>query len=113
MNSSDESLRILAETVRLTGRREDFSAFKYKSTYPVLGLLGEAGELAGEVKKIQRNDGGHLLPDRKLRIMDEMGDVLWYAQAVAFAYGFDLATVIEMNAQKLHDRLANNTIKER
>lgn len=52
--------------------------------YAALGLFGEAGEIANQVKKIWRDDGSELTEDRKAKLRDELSDVLWYA--VRFAH---------------------------
>ena len=46
--------------------------------YPITGLAGEVGEVANEIKKMHRDDGGILTPERKKKIVEELGDVLWY-----------------------------------
>jgi len=52
--------------------------------YPLLGLIGETGEVAEKFKKMIRDDGGVLSDERRLAIQKELGDVLWYTQAVAY-----------------------------
>lgn len=46
--------------------------------YPMLGLISEAGELAGKVKKMIRDDNSKMTEDRKTAIQGELGDILWY-----------------------------------
>ncbi len=75
-----------------------------KIIYPALGLAGEAGEVANQVKKIIRDDDGQLTDDRKNKIIDELGDVLWYCAAVARDLGIDLNEVGKINLVKLKDR---------
>jgi NTP pyrophosphatase (non-canonical NTP hydrolase) len=78
--------------------------------YAALGLAGEAGEIANQVKKIKRDDQGILTDDRKRKIVDEAGDVLWYLQAIADEVGLDLGRIGELNADKLRERKSRNTI---
>jgi NTP pyrophosphatase (non-canonical NTP hydrolase) len=73
-------------------------------SYPMLGLNGEAGEAAEHWKKALRDDGGRLDLGRKLNIMKELGDQLWYITACAEEMGFTLREVAEMNQEKLFDR---------
>ena len=47
-------------------------------TYPTLGLVGEAGEFANKVKKIDRDDNGSLTLEGRAALISELGDVLWY-----------------------------------
>ena len=72
--------------------------------YPTLGLAGEAGEVANVVKKIQRDFGGELNDETRLKLKDELGDVLWYISACADELGMTLAEVAEYNVEKLANR---------
>jgi NTP pyrophosphatase (non-canonical NTP hydrolase) len=67
--------------------------------YASLGLVNEAGEVAGKVKKVIR-DGGY----DPNTIADELGDVLWYAAVLASEIGFTLDEVAERNLSKLSSR---------
>ncbi len=82
-----------------------------KIIYPALGLAGETGELANQVKKIIRDDNGKLTADRKKKIIDELGDALWYCAAVASDLGINLDEVVSANLQKLSDRGNKNLIR--
>ena len=73
--------------------------------YSTCGLCNEAGEVAGKVKKIARDDKGLVTPDKKSAIAHELGDVLWYLSDLAFRIGYDLGEIAEMNLEKLQDRL--------
>ncbi len=46
--------------------------------YPTLGLVNEAGELAGKVKKIFRDEGGVISQADRATLKGELGDMLWY-----------------------------------
>ena len=77
--------------------------------YPTLGLAGEAGEVANIVKKIQRDNDGIITDETRLKLKDELGDVLWYISACADELGLTLNEVAEFNVQKLakrHNRAA-------
>lgn len=78
--------------------------------YATLGLAGEAGEIANQVKKINRDDQGLLTDDRRRKIVDELGDVLWYASAIADEIGVDLSRIAGLNNDKLAERKSKNTI---
>ncbi|QAT43463.1 nucleoside triphosphate pyrophosphohydrolase family protein [Aminipila luticellarii] len=66
----------------------------------VMGLNGEAGECIDIVKKALFQ--GHLLDDEKL--LDELGDVLWYVAITAEGIGATLDEVAQHNIDKLNKR---------
>lgn len=82
----------------------------YAVIYPALGLASEAGEVAGKVKKVLRDAAGQLDVDQANKIIDELGDVLWYVTCLIDDLGYTLDEVIERNTAKLEARVANNTI---
>lgn len=81
-----------------------------KINYPILGLVGEAGELANKYKKVLRDDKGELTEEKRLALIDELGDVLWYCSALARDLGTTLGFVAELNIAKLAARKAKGTI---
>ena len=64
--------------------------------YVGLGLSGEAGEVAGKIKKIFRDNDGRLDPEKAVPIRQEIGGVLWYAAAVSSE--IDRSNVAAINA---------------
>jgi NTP pyrophosphatase (non-canonical NTP hydrolase) len=79
-------------------------------TYPALGLAGETGEVAERVKKLIRDDGGVLTPERRELLKAELGDVLWYVAALCWELDLPMDEVAEHNVRKLRDRKARNVI---
>lgn len=79
--------------------------------YPALGLGGEAGEVQNKVKKVLRDDGGVLTPDKRDAIADEIGDVLWYAAVLAREIGASLEDIALRNIEKLKRRAASGTLQ--
>lgn len=73
----------------------------------VLGLVGEAGEVAEKIKK-QMRDANKVAADE---IVKELGDVVFYATALANYYGKNLGVVLKVNVEKLDDREKRNAIK--
>ena len=71
-----------------------------------LGLVGEAGEVAEKVKKLLR-DKTRFSPEE---IIKELGDVVFYATALANYYGAGLQEVIEINVEKLDGRERRGTL---
>lgn len=78
--------------------------------YPVLGLNGEAGEVAEKVKKLIR-DKDYKNPDSETieSVIKELGDCLWYLTMAAKEYGYTLEDVAKMNADKILSRKERNT----
>lgn len=72
--------------------------------YVSLGLVGEAGEFAGKVKKMLRDDNGEMTEERRAALEAELGDVLWYVAQVASELGTSLGGVARKNLAKLADR---------
>ena len=78
--------------------------------YPLLGLVGEVGELVNKVKKIYRDDAGVLTDERREAIKHELGDVMWYFARTAEELGFTLSEIGESNLAHLQERKARNAL---
>jgi NTP pyrophosphatase (non-canonical NTP hydrolase) len=81
-----------------------------KIIYPTLGIVGEAGEVAEQVKKLIRDDGGKLTEDRRKGIVLELGDVLWYMASLCVELGIDFDDVATINIEKIRDRQKRGTL---
>lgn len=79
--------------------------------YPTLGLVNEAGELAGKVKKIFRDKAGIISEADREALKYELGDVLWYMAQIATELDLTLEEVAAANLEKLFSRLERNTIR--
>ena len=77
-------------------------------TYCSLGLAGEAGEVANKVKKLMRDEDTIAL---RMKIMQEIGDVLWYAAMLADEMGVSLNNIADTNLKILADRMVMGKIK--
>lgn len=72
-----------------------------EAMYLGLGLSGEAGEVAGKIKKLHR-DGWS---EEKLEALcKEMGDVTWYLARLCDIFGVDMEQMMLDNMAKLQDR---------
>lgn len=74
-----------------------------------LALAEEVGELAGKVKRIHRGDYGPGAPlEGQLREAElgELGDILFYVTAYAYAAGLTMQSVVQFNVAKLDARQA-------
>jgi len=72
-----------------------------------LGLVGEAGEVAEKIKKLIRDSSRF----QNEEIMKELGDVVFYATALANIYGRGLQEVLQLNIEKLDDRQKRGKLK--
>jgi NTP pyrophosphatase (non-canonical NTP hydrolase) len=68
----------------------------------MLGLASETGSILNVYKKYLR-DGIDLAANRQL-LREELGDLLWYAAALATACRLDLEDIAEANLQRTRDR---------
>lgn len=84
--------------------------------YLTLGLVGESGEFADEVKKITRKSGYFpatdkefqrllLHPEHRRVLHKEIGDTVWYLNKLLDYLGLDFEMVMVMNTYKLYRRL--------
>jgi NTP pyrophosphatase (non-canonical NTP hydrolase) len=80
----------------------------YNVSYPALGLAEEAGEVAGKIAKMMRDNIS--IVDQRKKIEAEMGDVLWMLAALAHDCGLNLQSVAEKNIQKLQARQKAGTL---
>lgn len=78
--------------------------------YTILGLVGEAGEIANGFKKSIRDEGGVVTAEKAQALAAELGDVLWYVANLASELGYPLELVAKQNLQKLKSRAARGVI---
>lgn len=75
----------------------------------VLGLVGEAGEVADHVKK-------HLFHGHEIdltHLAKEAGDIMWYIAELCFAISYTMPEVADMNIEKLLKRYPDGFSSER
>lgn len=65
-----------------------------------LGLAGEAGEVADDIKK-KYFHGRNVDPKHTI---EELGDVMWYVANLATQYNISLNEILELNVNKLTKR---------
>ncbi len=78
--------------------------------YPVLGMMGEAGEVAEKIKKVWRDKNNIVSDDDKNEIKKEMGDVLWYLSQLATELGIDFDDIANTNILKINSRLERHKL---
>jgi NTP pyrophosphatase (non-canonical NTP hydrolase) len=77
----------------------------------VLGITGEAGEVAEKWKKIVAYREGVVTDEDKVELSKELGDVLWYMSVFADRLGLSFDDIANQNIEKLASRQARGTIK--
>lgn len=93
-----------------------FSTAVYPNPLTVSGLvytalgLGEVGEFQNQVKKVLRDDDGILTYDRRLQLIKELGDILWYVAVAAVELDIHLSDVGQMTLAKLQSRKERGTL---
>lgn len=76
----------------------------------VLGLVGEAGEIAEKVKKLVRDKNSDVAQLDRDDMAAELGDVLWYAAVLANFLDLSLNDIAQRNVDKLADRSRRNVL---
>jgi NTP pyrophosphatase (non-canonical NTP hydrolase) len=71
--------------------------------YTILGLTGEAGEVADRMKKILRDGPSG---EQQVKLIAELGDTLWYVSQVAAELHLSMSDLAEGNLDKLRKRYA-------
>ena len=69
--------------------------------YLILGLSGEVGEVANEIKKMERDDNNIITDSRKNNIILELGDVMWYFICISNKLNIPIKNILDKNIQKL------------
>lgn len=77
----------------------------------VLGINGEAGEVAEKVKKIIRDKNGVISDEDRKELAKEIGDVLWYLAVFTKDLGFSFEEIARHNLDKLKSRKERDALK--
>ena len=76
----------------------------------LLGLSGEAGEIAEKAKKIIRDKDSDFSQFDTEDLTKELGDVLWHVAILADYFDIELETVGANNIKKLASRLERGVL---
>jgi NTP pyrophosphatase (non-canonical NTP hydrolase) len=76
----------------------------------LLGLCGEAGEIAEKMKKIVRDKESDFSTVDLDDLKKELGDVLWQLSAIASYFDIELEDIAQTNIDKLASRLKRGVI---
>lgn len=78
--------------------------------YLACALCEEAGEVAGKVKKVIRDNDGFFDEERRRGVAMELSDVMWYVANQAHRMGYTLSEIMEMNKIKIFERISHGTL---
>jgi NTP pyrophosphatase (non-canonical NTP hydrolase) len=107
---------MLDEYQRQAGSTDLMQKTDSSEWYYVMGLCGEAGEVAELVKKRRRNlDNGKPVDEEEFghQMLLELGDALWYLAREAAVLGITLEEVAQANLEKLAARKREGTVSNR
>jgi NTP pyrophosphatase (non-canonical NTP hydrolase) len=93
----------LAARTLISGPGFEIPEKEIMAVWEVVGLAGEAGEVADLIKKGVFHRHGIDAP----RLEEELGDTLWYIAALCNTLGLDLSTIMQANIDKLKIRYPN------
>lgn len=93
-----------------TFREADPAVTSSPLLYPVLGLMEEAGEVAGKFAKAVREEGGVITLERFQAVCNELGDVVWFVAEICTCLGISFSSILEKNLEKLEDRKSRGVI---
>ena len=79
--------------------------------YGGIKLAAEAGEVANVIGKTMHSHSV-MTDEQQARIVDELGDVLWYAAYICNSIGVRLDDVVDYNMSKINTRHFNAGTKE-
>lgn len=79
-------------------------AEKIRLLYYALGVCGEAGEVAEEIKKCVRDDDGRVSFKRKEDIILEVGDVFYYLAQLAKTLNLTFEEIAEASLEKFEKK---------
>lgn len=101
--SKDNTVFHLDEYQNLAMRTNNENDWQKMILNGALGLCGESGEVADLIKKWIAQ--GHALNADK--VIQELGDVMWYVALTARSLGYSLSEVATINVEKLKLRYPN------
>ena len=73
-----------------------------------LGISGEAGDVAGCIKKTYSHGDDQIKGAR-----ENLGDTLWYIAAICNFYGWDMEDIFNENVDKLKKRYSTGVFTEK
>lgn len=79
-------------------------------SFAALALVGEVGEVCDVIKKSNIYNDSIDFTNSEMKLVDELGDVLWQWMACVNALGVSVESVIDYNVTKLNARHGGATL---
>jgi NTP pyrophosphatase (non-canonical NTP hydrolase) len=98
MKNKSLDLRQYQESVKETAKK-DFEKKEDELANWGLGVVGEAGDLAGCIKKTIYHDN-----NQTAGIRENIGDTIWYLAMICNFFGWDFEEILFENIKKLKKR---------
>lgn len=92
-------------------RGTEFNVVEAPWIYPMLGLMGEVGEMSNKLKKVIRDDFGCMTNETREAVESETGDAFYYIGQTVEKLGSKLSVVVKNLRFKLEDRKARGVIR--
>lgn len=105
------SLRDYEEFVMGLASPNSTKSFDAKLATGGLGLGGEAGEVADTIKKILFHEM-EVTSEVRVKLLKELGDVLWYVAFTARTLDSDIQEIMGMNVAKLSERYSSGAFSK-
>jgi len=93
-------IKTYQEYTKTTAGKEGFWNKREEILCWALGAIGEAGDLAGCLKKTLFHEN-----DQIAGIRENVGDVMWYLAMICNFFGWDLRKILDENKTKLDKRM--------
>ncbi len=105
-NKKKISLQEYQKFCKATAKKFDISEHEIFSWG--LGISGEAGDVAGCIKKTFFHGN-----DQRQGIRENIGDVMWYSAMICNYFGWDLQEILNENIEKLKKRYPQGKFTEK
>lgn len=108
----DDRMLVTFQEYENSAASTDLSAYHSLplEVYYSLKLAGEAGEVAEKIAKVYRDDKGVYTDEKRVELVKELGDVLWYLARLAAFLGANLGIVAYQNVKKIMSRKARGVL---
>lgn len=101
-----------SKAVSTAGRTVQMHGFIDTAVMNALGLAGESGEVVDTIKKVAYHSKP-MSPELRVKLLYELGDIMWYIANLAEALNSNLDEVCDMVIAKLKERYPDGFNEQR